>query len=73
MVFTSNGTNFDWSIDCEIMLPSSLTASFSPLTAIGTTSATSCAKKPSTVVFASAIKLNLAGFNLFNCVVASQE
>lgn len=48
-------------------------ASFSPLIASGTMSDTSCAKKPSSVVFASAIKLNLQGFSCFNLAVASNE
>ena len=48
-------------------------SSFSPVIASGTTFETSCAKKPSTVVSASAIKLNLAGLNCFNLVVASKS
>ena len=73
MVFTSSGTSLDWSIDCGTMLPSLSTASFSPVTASGIMLDTSCAKNPSTVVFASALKLNLAGFNSFNLVIASQS
>jgi len=34
---------------------------------------TSCAIKPSTVVSASTIKLNLAGFNCLSLVVASKS
>jgi hypothetical protein len=50
-----------------------LTPSFSPEIASGTILDTSCAKKPSTVVSLSAIKLNLAGFNCFNLDVASKS
>ena len=74
MVFTSRGTSLLWSIDCGTILPSSSTASFSPVIASGTILDTSCAIKPSTVVlFSSAMKLNLAGFNCFNLVVASKS
>ena len=44
----SNGTKFDWSMPCGIILPFSSTASFVPLTASGT-AVTSCATKPSLV------------------------
>ena len=53
-------------------LPSSSTASFSPATASGTMSETSCAIKPSTsVLVSSAIQLNLAGLRSLSLEVAS--
>jgi hypothetical protein len=53
-------------------MPCISVASFSPVTASGTTLDTSCAMKPSTVLSASAIKLNLAGLSCLSLVVASQ-
>jgi hypothetical protein len=49
------------------------TASLVPVIASGTIVCTSCAKKPSTVVSASAIKLKREGLSCFNLVVASQS
>ena len=46
-------------------------AYISPDIASGTISETSCAKKPSTVVFGSPIKLKRDGFNFFSCVIPS--
>ena len=58
---TSKGTSLLWSIPCGLIEPSSLTASFSPQIASGTTGLTSCAKNPSTAFVESALKLNLYG------------
>ena len=59
--------------ELRIILVISLVASFSPVIASGTILDTSCAIKPSTIVFvSSSIQLNLAGLSCFNLVVASK-
>ena len=73
IVFTNSGTSLEWSMLCASILPSSLTASFSPITALGTIEETSCARKPSCVPASEfSIQSNLAGLSCLRRVVASQ-